>query len=486
MNVILLIVDTLRYDHVSAHGFGRARTPNIDSLAAKSWVFDWAFANSFPTIPHRTDVITGAYGLPFHPWAPLPHARRTFPRILAEAGYCTQLIHDTPHLVNGGHNFDWPFQAWTFVRGGEVDRPWIDDEPLTRLDNWTRDPLFDYMGDPDYDNVREHVLVSYTRANRHRQGPEDWNAARLFSTAARFCRENARRDNFFLWVDCFDPHEPWDAPPEFVKMYVDEPGFDGRIDPRAFLPESRKGAGAPDPDAVRRRLKALYAAKVSWMDHCLGKVLEAMDEKGLWDNTAVILTSDHGTNVGERGRFGKAAPVHDSEARVPMMVYAPGAGAGRCQAIVQPQDVMATVLALAGVDLPEDVESHDLLHLARTGADPRKVALAGVTAHNWDPAREPRLFTVFDRDGYLLWTPKLHESQLFSYGRDDPDENPDPVEVDHLWAAGKEEIARRGAPEELCEWLEGEAKWDLPRDCLGPARPEGYTQYWNNYYNKWE
>ncbi|MHC4715468.1 MAG: sulfatase [Planctomycetota bacterium] len=486
MNIILVIIDTLRYDHVGAHGSERVRTPNLDALADRSWVFDWAFANSFPTIPHRTDVITGAYGRPFHPWAPLPHARRTFPMMLAENGYCTQLIHDTPHLVNGGHNFDWPFQAWTFIRGGEVDRPWIDDKPLTYLDNWGRDPLFDYIGDPDCKNVREHVLVSYTRANRHRQGPDDWNAARLFSTAAAFCRENARRDNFFLWVDSFDPHEPWDAPPEFVRMYVDEPGFDGRIDPRAFLPEARNPTKAPDPDAVRTRLKDLYAAKVSWMDHCLGKLTAALDEGGLWDRTAVILTSDHGTNVGDRGRFGKTAPVHDSEARVPMMVCVPQAGSGRCEAIVQPQDIMATVLNLAGLKTPDDVESHDLLSIARSGADPRKVALAGSAAHGWGRREDMRLFTVFDREGYLIWSPKLDRSELYAYGEDQPEENPDPAEVDHLWAAGKDELARRGAPDQLCEWLEGEAKWDFPLEALGPAGPEGYFTYWNKYYNKWE
>ena len=105
MNIILIVVDTLRYDAISANG-GSIPTPNIDHLATESTAFDRAFCSSFPTIPFRTDLITGRYGGPFHPWLPLPHATHTFVDALKGTGYATQLIHDTPHLVNGGHNFD--------------------------------------------------------------------------------------------------------------------------------------------------------------------------------------------------------------------------------------------------------------------------------------------------------------------------------------------------------------------------------------------
>ena len=231
MNIILVIIDTLRYDHIGAHGNDWIKTPHFDTLASRSWVFDRSFSASFPTIPHRTDVITGKYGSPLFPWRPLRWDHVTFPEILAENGYCTQLIHDTPHLVNGGHNFDYPFHAWTPVRGAEVDRPWIDcGEPM--LENWDWDPLFDQF---DRKSIGTRLIKTYCRANRHRKKDEDWNTARLFRTASRWLRDNAGRDNFFLWVDCFDPHEPWDVPPEFAKLYVDSPGYDGRIDPRALV-----------------------------------------------------------------------------------------------------------------------------------------------------------------------------------------------------------------------------------------------------------
>ena len=142
MNIILLIVDTLRYDYLGANGNAWIETPNLDRLAAQSWCFDRAFCNSFPTIPFRTDVIRGTFGDPFYPWHPLRFDVPTLPGILAEHGYATQLIHDTPHLVNGGHAFDYPFHYWTFVRGAEVDRAWLTDPQPAMLANWRRDPLW--------------------------------------------------------------------------------------------------------------------------------------------------------------------------------------------------------------------------------------------------------------------------------------------------------------------------------------------------------
>ena len=115
----------------------------------------------------------------FHRWMSLPFSWPALPRILADEGYCTQLIHDTPHLVNGGHNFDYPFHAWTMVRGAEVNRPWIDDGTALP-ENLFKDPLCDELGE-DACWVNEDT---YLRANRKRQKPEDWNCSRLFTAAS--------------------------------------------------------------------------------------------------------------------------------------------------------------------------------------------------------------------------------------------------------------------------------------------------------------
>ena len=487
MNILLVVIDTLRYDYISAHGRNRfIQTPNLDELARKSWAFDRAYSASYPTIPHRTDVMTGRYGDPFHAWMPLRFDATTLPELLADAGYCTQLIHDTPHLVNGGHAFDYPFQGWTFLRGAEVDRPWVDDKGFTYLPNWARDPLFDFMGDPEMEEVRDHVLVTYTRANRNRQQPEDWNAAQLFLTASDFLKENAKRENFFLWVDCFDPHEPWDAPPEFVRMYDRTPGYDGRIDPRCFLGRAHRPEDKSVLDAIGKRLSALYSAKVSWVDHWFGRLLRTLEETGLDENTAVLLTADHGTNVGERGRFGKSLPVNEQEAHIPLLVHVPGRSAGRVGHIVQPQDLFATILGIAGAERPVPLQGYDLLQLAEgEGAETRTVALSGTHPHSWGEDPDRAAFTVFGGKWYLNLAPRSGACRLYAYGSTEDVASAHPDVVKDLRQRGLKELARRGASAELVEWLRGEGKESFPEEDRTRPGPANWTQYWNRAYNRW-
>ena len=478
MNIIIVVVDTLRYDYIGANGNRWIRTPNMDRLAAESLVFDFSFTASYPTIPHRTDAMTGCYGGPFHPWAPLRFDAVTLPETLAAAGYCTQLIHDTPHLVNGGHNFDWPFHAWTFVHGAEVDRPWIDDS-TGWPDNWALDPLFDFAGDgtpwPD-------MVQTYARANRKRRAPEDWNCARLFLTACRWLRDNASRRNFLLWVDCFDPHEPWDAPPEFMRIYDADPGYDGRIDPRSFAARNHEDIS----EGARERVAAGYAAKVSWVDHWLGRLLDTLDETRLADSTAVLLTADHGTNVGERHRFGKDYPVREQVGRTPFMVRVPDGESGRTDIIVQPQDIFATVTGLVGLPAPADVPSHDVLALARQGGEgPRRVALAGMRADHWQGDAQKILFTAFDREWCLEAAARPERSRLTRLG------SLEDVSADHpsvraeLHAGALDEIERRGTDPALMRWLRSGGEADWPTECRfwdGYPGPPGFVPYFQRLY----
>lgn len=479
MNIVVLVIDTLRYDHVGAHGNSWIRTPNLDRLAAESWVYDRAFAASYPTIPHRTDAMTGRYGAPFHPWLPLRHDLHTLPRALSDVGYATQLIHDTPHLVNGGHNFDWPFHAWTCIRGTEVDRPWITDR-IDWPDNWKLDPIFDAVGKPP-DPEREPFWATYLRANRKRRGEEGWNAGRLFLKASEFLSENAGRDNFFLWLDCFDPHEPWEAPPAYMTLYDDTPGYDGSIDPRIFTTHH-----ASIPEALDKRIRAAYAAKVSWVDRWVGEFLDALDRLGLKERTAVILTSDHGTNLGEWGVYGKTWPVREFEAHVPFFARVPGGGSGRSDVIVQPQDLFATVMGIAGGDTPADIESFDVLAAARQSrATPRRFALSGCSLDLWASEPERGMVCRFDGEWCLLAAPVPGNSRLYRPGSqtDVAADNADVVE--RFREEAIEELTRRGADPELVEWFRSGASKPFPEKRPlwdGWPGPAGYEPYWNRLY----
>lgn len=483
MNIIFIMVDTLRYDAIGANGNRFIRTPNMDRLAAESLCFDRAFCASFPTIPCRNDIMTGQYGGPFHPWKPLPFDVQTLPGSLAEAGYATQLIHDTPHLVNGGHNFDWPFHAWTFIRGAEVDRPWITDSDAWPP-NWRRDPLFECLGEEGFYTLHTR---SYAPANQHRHAHEDWNCHQLFSAAASFLTDNAKRNNFFLWIDSFDPHEPWDAPPEFMIQYNDTPGFDGCVDPRSLFWQRN------DPrlsDEARALMAAQYPAKVAWMDHCLGLLLDALDATGLTDRTAVILTGDHGTNVGERGMLGKGAPVREQEGHVPLFIRLPGGTQQRNNILVQPQDFYPTIMALAGQPIPDGLDGEDVVAAAKGDRDgKRQIALAGPAVNSWKNKEEnggsPILFSAFTSEWTLEVAAQPENCRLSKLGSLDYVEHKHPGIVKELHAAALDEIQRRGLDPKLMAWLKNGGDEPLPEDCRfwdgWPGYP-GFHPYFRDIY----
>ncbi|MDF1515544.1 MAG: sulfatase [Anaerolineae bacterium] len=486
MNIILCIIDTLRYDYIHAAGINSwIKTPNIDRLARKSLMFDRAFTASYPTIPHRTDVITGDYAWeghgPFHPWMPLRFNTPTLPRILAQAGYATQLIHDTPHLVNGGHAFDWPFSAWTFIRGAEVDRPWIDDKGLTWLANWKRDPIFDYIDDAELTGATRRLLLTYTRTHRLRSNPEDWNVARLFTRAADFLMDNRNRKNFFLWLDCFDPHEPWDSPPDYVKTYDNTPGYDGFIDPRAFSPKARRPKDGELPPGVHQRQLALYAAKVSWMDHWFGRVLDTLDATGLMENTAIVFTADHGTNLGERGGFGKTGIVNEQEAHVPLLVYAPDLEPGRNNSFIQPQDIFTTVLGLAGINHADPSPGSDII--ANQGTS-RSLAIGGPSINSWQGDPRQIVMTLFDEGWYLNIAADPAACRLYQYGAVENMASENMGIVMQLRDKAWHELSQRATHPAVIDWLRSGGATQFRDAWSAWIGPENWTTYWERVYEE--
>jgi arylsulfatase A-like enzyme len=486
LDIILIVIDTLRHDFVGSYGMQSVTTPSMDRLAARGWSFHRAFAGSFPTIPNRTDIMTGRYGGPFHAWKPLEFDLETLPAVLADYGYATQLIHDTPHLVNGGHAFDFPFHAWSFIRGAEVDRPLVTDR-LEFLPHWKFDPVFDdYYPRDEQRILREHrALTTYTRANRRRANEEEWNCARLYTTASEFLEENRSRDNFFLWVDCFDPHGPDDCPTEYVKLYDDTPGYDGSIDPRAFCGEVFNNPKLSD--AARKRLRALYAGKVTFMDRWLGTFLDTLERTGLDRNTAVILTSDHGTNYDDREDhpFGKTGTVSEHEAHVPLIVAGPGIPHGEGDALVQPQDLFATIASLAGSAFAGDRESYDLGALMSSGEiGRREIALTGANVSRWPQlGLENVLFSAFTREWRLGFTADPARSELMRIGTNENVARSNPDVVTALRGKALAEISRRGLDETLSRWLESGGRDEFPSDYrTSDIRP--VPNAWDPYFKR--
>lgn len=207
-NVILVIIDSLRKDHVGAHGNDWIHTPALDALADESLIFARAHPEAMPTLPARRAIHTGMRTWPTRAprfgWSPIPPGQRTLAEILGAEGYLTQLVTDTyvqfpyrdPDL-----NFGRGFGGYRMVRGQENDLfrdpSSVPEEELER-----------YMLLGEGNKARQYL------ANvRGRKREEDWFAPRVFLDAAEALEAAAAGNRpFFLVADCYDPHEPWDPP----------------------------------------------------------------------------------------------------------------------------------------------------------------------------------------------------------------------------------------------------------------------------------
>ena len=461
MNFVLICVDTLRYDHLSCNGNDWIKTPNLAALAEESVVFDNAYAGSLMTIPMRTDVIRGRFGTPFHPWWPLGFDWPTLPQVLGQAGWATMLVCDTPHLINGAHGFDWPFHAWHFERGSEVDRHIIDDADVIRSPKYW----------PHYTPAQKRVVLTYMRDNRHRFLEQHWQAPRTLAFAGDFIERNRRREKFFLWVDTFELHEPWTPPEHYVALY-DDPGFDADNPLLGLEPVELLG------EAEIRHARAHYAAEVTMLDRHIGRFLDRLADTGRDRDTTVILTSDHGTNLGAHGTLGKGAPWYEQIAHEVLMIRMPGVKPGRRQGIVQPGDLMPTILEAAGTGAPETCQGRSLLPTLTGEQDGgRDVAVTGSSHLNGGVAVQDTRWCLLDypeRDRRELYDKRSDRAQEHNVISQHPEESMRLHEK--LLAFLRDHEAHPGLVEAFETGKKGDAREYFP--C--PDFLRGFKAYWNN------
>lgn len=313
-----------------------ARTPNLDAFSRECVVFSNAYPEALPTIPARYVLMTGQRALPFRPWAPLGPGDLTVAQMLRGEGYVCGLVSDCYHYRAPGMNYHAGFHGIRWIRGQEYD-PWESGPPRR--------------------DVGAYVNAHYTEEWRQRVGQflantdafasdDDWFPARVVDEAVTWLRRNRDHEKIFLWVDCFDPHEPWDPPARFDE-YTDAAYRGARL----ILPmggQSRTWASAEET----RHIRGLYAGEVSFVDHCLGRFFGALAELGYIEDSVVLVLADHGHPLADHGKFLKGADRLYSELlRVPFMIRLPRGrhGGSRTDALIQFQDVLPTLLDLVDV-----------------------------------------------------------------------------------------------------------------------------------------
>ena len=402
MNCIIVLLDSLRADHVGCYGNRWIRTPALDSLAEESITFTRAYPESLPTLPMRRTLHTGLRTWPFRGWIPqrgdivraygwqrIPEDQTTLAEVLNGEGYQTGFITDTYHQFKPSMNFHRGFSQWRWVRGQEMDSfestlP-IGQEQVDRF-------IPPRLSEPRQQLLRG-LLTRHLANQQEREREEDYQAPRVFREAMRWLEQNRRAGKFFLIVDSFDPHEPWDPPREYAEMY--DPGYKGQ----EFVSPSYGRSDYLSEEELKH-MRALYAGEVTMVDRWLGRFLELARSLGMLEDTLLIVTSDHGHQLGEHGLTGKVSRGLWCELMdVPLFVRSPdGQLAGRrADAFAQHQDIVPTVVATLGVEPPASLDGVDLIRLAKGQVPPREYVVSGFNNYVW--YRDERWVYIGRNDG---------------------------------------------------------------------------------------
>ncbi len=422
MNVIWVISDTLRRDHVGAYGNKEIITPSIDAFAARSVRFDRHYIAAFPTMPTRADYLTGRWTMSYMQWEPLFKDEVTLPELLSAKGINTAAIVDTPFYIRRGMNYDRGFRTFTEITG-QMHIEWRGDRKTGE-------------GEVAHDIYGGEV--------RHDWRYEaDYFAPRTFAAAMKWLEHHYKED-FFLYVDTWDPHEPWDPPLYYSQLYW--PDHDGEQARPIY------GYWQDVPGMTLEKVKkahAAYCGEVTMVDTWFGYFMRHLENLGLLKNTMVMFTSDHGYYFGEHGGLvGKMvfakdkktgrpvtgiwsrSPFYEEVTNTPLLIYMPGVAPTVYKNLTSAIDLMPTVMDAMGQAIPSLVDGKSLLPMIKN------TSLAGreyvVSAHPFINAGEtlrsiddyPRLTekdstaTVTTKEWTLLYNTEPGMSELYNLKSD--------------------------------------------------------------------
>ena len=310
-NVILISLDCVRADHVGAYGYPEARTPNIDAFAREAVVFEAAITTAPSTLPSHTSIFTGL--------TPLLHRANKWRRRDPAAPYLPEVLSRLEFEVNGVVTGPYLSQSFGFQDGFHS---------------------YNFLFDPRAGEAVDAALDVLDRASGRRQ---------------------------FLFLHLFDAHSPYLPPREFLPRAEESP-----LDISSLMGRIMKGRGVPT-EADRRALIRLYDAEIAYVDTQVGRFLDELRARGLFDRSLIILTADHGESFGEHGNWQHSRNLYEELIHVPLIVKWPFESEARVvQAPVSHIDLFPTILEQAASDEDADALGTSLRRIASSGNHGRR------------------------------------------------------------------------------------------------------------------
>lgn len=369
MKTIMVMFDSLNRHLLPPYGCDRLHAPNFARLSERTVTFDRSYVCSMPCMPARRDLHTGRPNFLHRSWGPLEPFDDSVFEILKNSGVYTHLATDHYHYFeDGGATYHSRYNTWEFFRGQEGD-PWIGQvaDP-SRPDSLGRNAQDDPSTRQDW--VNRQFL------RREADQPQ----ARTFAAGLDFIRRNRAEDNWLVQIETFDPHEPFFTQRKYKDLYAAHYDAYRRAGGKHFdWPMYRYIDEAPE--AVEH-LRHEYAALVSMCDAYLGDVIDLMDELSLWDDTLLIVWTDHGFLLGEHECYAKIwMPFYEEVAHTPFWVWDPRCArrGERCGALVQPSiDLGPTLLEFFGQSPTPDMVGKPLGATIEQDTAVREAAIFGI------------------------------------------------------------------------------------------------------------
>jgi arylsulfatase A-like enzyme len=444
MNVVVVVMDSLRADHVYGN---RARTTAWDRVGSQGVRFLNAHPEAMPTIPARRSIMSGKRIFPYrgwHPykdlppqpgWEPVGSDGKMWTEVLQDKGWTTGYVTDNPHILLPVHKSFRKRLDRVELIDGQV--------PLRRKPTGTvtQAELDHYIQPALRGSRHEPRMKAYLEANPRGRPESEFLSPRVFSTAMGWVDWARTRQPFALVIDSFDAHEPWDAPRRLIDLYG--PASAGGVEPiQPFPTPAAKYAPLGLSRALLHRMRELYAAEVTMVDTWLGKFVDRLAALNLLDNTLLVLTSDHGVLLGEYGWVGKRySEIHTELSHVPFALLHPsGKGRGRVSRYwASHHDIGPTVLSVLGYDKPAGMNGTDLSPLL-DGKQPAQRRSYRTAAYAYDvAARDAHWLLVSDNQGEhkRLYSLK-HETRNVAARY--------PQHVRRLWGYLKKDAGPKGLP----------------------------------------
>jgi len=384
---------------MGCYGPSIVRTPNFDRFARRAVTFDTHYVGSLPCMPARRDLHTGRLNFMHRSWGPLEPFDNSFPEQMKDAGIHTHLVTDHMHYFeDGGSTYHGRFRTWDFIRGQEYD-PWkaMVQPPLSRLREKYSARHYDF--NDGWKRLQHAVNEEFMQEEKEQCLP------RCFESGFEFLDRNRAADQWFMMLECFDPHEPFQAPARFKEQYLT--GWTGGV---LDWPMYQKVDDSPEEIA---EIRANYAALVSACDHYFGQLLDFMDQHDMWKDTALVLSTDHGFLLAEHDWWGKnLMPYYTEISHIPLIVHHPDCAsmAGqRRRALTQTMDLMPTFLDLFGLPVPEEVRARSVVSLLERDAVQRDVGIFGMFGGPIGATDGRYTYYLYPED---LYAPGLHEYTL--------------------------------------------------------------------------